>query len=97
MCSVSVKYILDFEDLVLKKDVNYLIHNFILIRCWNIFNKLGYRKDITKMNLTYFFVLFFNMAPRRFIIIQVVHIIFLLGRADLELSEMCGNYSPMVS
>lgn len=63
----------------------------------NILNKLGYRKDIIKMNLTHFFVLFFNMALKRFIITQAVHIIFLLGRADLELSEMCGNYSPMVS
>ena len=26
MCSLSVKYVLDFKDLALKKDINYLIY-----------------------------------------------------------------------
>lgn len=35
-CAVSVKYTPDFENMLpKKKNVQYFINNFILIRCWN--------------------------------------------------------------
>lgn len=36
LCTLSVKYIPDFKDLIPKKDVKYLLSNFsILITYWN--------------------------------------------------------------